>query len=113
MDNDGTTKAKKVKRETPWQLRGIPPEVRTAARVAARRDGEPIGKWVADAVMQKATKGTTLPSSQADNKALEAFADEMRERLKQLETGQSQTAPTTRRKVFRLFGLSVASFGDE
>jgi len=115
MTNKRITKKPPSSRDHPWQIRGVPLEVRTAASVAARKQGQTVGQWVADAVMQKATQGITLPSSPTDNQAFEQLADEMRQRFEQLEAGQGdKPAPAiSKRKVLRLFGLPVASFGDE
>jgi len=114
MTTKRITKKPKSPQNHPWQIRGVPPEVRTAASVAARKEGQTIGQWVADAVMQKATSGTTLPSSPADNKALEAFAEEMRKRFEQLEANQPKAEPERKKgKVLKVFGVAVLSYGDE
>src|SRR6185312_8198932 len=35
-----------MRAELPWNVAGIPPEVREAARAAARREGLSVGEWL-------------------------------------------------------------------
>jgi hypothetical protein len=39
---------------SPWSVKGIDPETREAAKLAARRAGVPIGVWLTQAVRQAA-----------------------------------------------------------
>src|SRR5271170_5322775 len=38
--------------ELPWNLAGIPPEAREAARAAARRDGLSVGEWLTRRILR-------------------------------------------------------------
>lgn len=50
----------------PWSVKGIDPETREAAKVAARRAGMPVGAWLTQVIRQAAVsqvKGAPAPSS--------------------------------------------------
>ena len=40
--------------QSPWSVKGIRPECREAAKVAARRAGVTIGEWLNRAIMEAA-----------------------------------------------------------
>src|SRR5439155_15467721 len=41
-----------MRAELPWNVAGIPPEVREAARAAARREGLSVGEWLTRRIVQ-------------------------------------------------------------
>src|ERR1041385_9099403 len=41
-----------MRAELPWNVAGIPPEVREAARAAARREGLSVGEWLTRQILQ-------------------------------------------------------------
>ena len=48
---------------SPWSVKGIDPETREAAKVAARRAGMPVGAWLSQVIRQAAV--TQLKGGQA------------------------------------------------
>ena len=91
-----------------WTIRGVPHETRSAASVSAKKAGLSLGDWGSDAVMEKALSGRQLPATQTDMQPIE----DIRQRLESLEGQGTQPIPS-RKKVLRLFGLPVASYGEE
>lgn len=52
----------------PWTVKGVDPEAREAAKLAARRSGLPLGVWLSQTIRGAATaqfKGQTGPVYQA------------------------------------------------
>ena len=41
-----------MRAELPWNVAGIPPEAREAARAAARREGLSVGEWLTRRILQ-------------------------------------------------------------
>src|SRR3954469_7986402 len=41
-----------MRAELPWNVAGIPPEVREAARAAARREGLSVGEWLTRRILR-------------------------------------------------------------
>src|SRR5579862_9792972 len=44
-----------MRAELPWNVAGIPPEVRDAARTAARREGLSVGEWLTRHILRDAS----------------------------------------------------------
>src|SRR5208282_4025082 len=43
--------------DLPWNVAGIPPEAREAARAAARREGLSVGEWLTRRILRSLTEG--------------------------------------------------------
>src|SRR5271170_355510 len=56
-----------MRAELPWNVAGIPPEAREAARAAARREGLSVGEWLTRRILRSfsdmADDPQPLPSS--------------------------------------------------
>jgi localization factor PodJL len=50
-----------MKTGTPWSVKGIEPEVREAAKDAARRSGLTLGEWLNSTILEQAEAGGTKP----------------------------------------------------
>lgn len=101
--NNMTEKKNKSVRQTAetWTVRGIEPETKTAAHMAARRAGLPVGKWLNRAIRDAATediKAVPPPASpledtlaalvkqmQADREDRQRERDELTARLSAIE----------------------------
>ncbi|MGD0192048.1 MAG: hypothetical protein ABSD74_15010 [Rhizomicrobium sp.] len=46
--------------DLPWNVAGIPPEAREAARAAARREGLSVGEWMTRRILRSMTEGTPI-----------------------------------------------------
>src|SRR3984957_4453848 len=46
-----------MRAELPWNVAGIPPEAREAARAAARREGLSVGEWLTRRILRSLTEG--------------------------------------------------------
>src|SRR5579871_3468487 len=51
-----------MRAELPWNVAGIPPEAREAARAAARREGLSVGEWLTRRILRSMTEG--LPGAE-------------------------------------------------
>lgn len=85
----------------PWSIRGVSPEARNAASLAARRAGRSVGEWVEGVVMAAAhaeIKGASVPAPTND--------DTLRAILSQVEALGAKVEAMEQRKGFlaRLFG---------
>src|ERR1700719_4580235 len=58
--------------DLPWNVAGIPPEAREAARAAARREGLPVGEWLTRRILREISDLPGGPSAMRD--ALSALA---------------------------------------
>src|SRR5580692_5682316 len=47
-----------MRAELPWNVAGIPPEAREAARAAARREGLSVGEWLTRRILRNLSEGT-------------------------------------------------------
>ena len=57
---------------SPWSVKGIDPETREAAKVAARRAGMPVGAWLTQVIRQAAVtqvKGVSPNSNEVSTTA--------------------------------------------
>src|SRR3569623_1341082 len=59
-----------MRAELPWNVAGIPPEAREAARAAARREGLSVGEWLTRRILRSFSGlEEELPSMPYDNRA--------------------------------------------
>jgi localization factor PodJL len=55
-----------MRAELPWNVAGIPPEAREAARAAARREGLTVGEWLTRHILRSfSDEDTVIPSTEA------------------------------------------------
>lgn len=58
-----------MKSNSPWSVKGIDPEAREAAKMAARRAGVPLGVWLSNVIRKSAAEqlkfGNAAPAMQA------------------------------------------------
>lgn len=50
--------------DLPWNVAGIPPEAREAARAAARREGLSVGEWLTRRILRSFTDSGTAPEAE-------------------------------------------------
>jgi localization factor PodJL len=95
----------------PWSVKGVDPECREAAKVAARKAGMTLGAWLNRAIMLQAASelsgdtlrrqneptGSWLPALPTEKivQALEAFARELREENRRLAEQNRKLAEET------------------
>lgn len=53
--------------DLPWNVAGIPPEAREAARAAARREGLSVGEWLTRKILRTLSEATSGIESTTDN----------------------------------------------
>jgi localization factor PodJL len=53
--------------DLPWNVAGIPPEAREAARAAARREGLSVGEWLTRRILRSLVEGNTNVESARDS----------------------------------------------
>src|ERR1700712_1614049 len=59
-----------MRAELPWNVAGIPPEAREAARAAARREGLSVGEWLTRRILRSFSgMEEELPTMPYDNRA--------------------------------------------
>lgn len=63
--------------ETPWSVRGVEPETREAAKVAARRAGLTLGQWLNRTIRNAVAEQLGSRESAADTGQLPALANEV------------------------------------
>lgn len=63
--------------ETPWSVRGVEPETREAAKVAARRAGLTLGQWLNRTIRNAVAEQLGSRESAADAGQLPALANEV------------------------------------
>lgn len=107
--------AKKPKTKTappaasPWSVRGVSPEARNAATLAARRAGKSLGTWVEGVVMAAAhaeLKGAALPAPTTED-TLKAILSQIEKRETALTDLAAKVDALEQRKagwLARLFG---------
>jgi hypothetical protein len=71
---------------TIWTVRGVAPETRAAAAVAARRSGKSVGEWVTRAIMEAITSQERTAKVPAPR--IEDVLSKVVERLEALEKSQ-------------------------
>ena len=98
-----------MRAELPWNVAGIPPEAREAARAAARREGLSVGEWLTRRILQSfsgleddvahgALDSWGLPASAASRRDSE-------EMLARVGRGETETNDAWRRIEDQLLGL--------
>ncbi|WP_281016122.1 MULTISPECIES: hypothetical protein [unclassified Minwuia] len=63
--------------ETPWSVRGVEPETREAAKVAARRAGLTLGQWLNRTIRNAVAEQLGTREAAADTGQLPALANEV------------------------------------
>jgi localization factor PodJL len=90
-----------MKPGVPWSVKGIEPDVREAAKVAARRSGMTLGEWLNSKILETAEDEGNAPSetysrkSAAPSHALERTAsklEDIAEHLSRLSRRESETS---------------------
>ncbi|HWE06896.1 MAG TPA: hypothetical protein VG274_09320, partial [Rhizomicrobium sp.] len=100
--------------ELPWNVAGIAPEAREAARVSARREGLSVGEWLTRHILSDLPQEADTPSEASDapdtigsrspsNKLLSAQAS--MERLARVARSQSESHDAGRRIEEHFMGL--------
>src|SRR5262245_21824104 len=57
-----------MRTDLPWNVAGIPPEAREAARAAARREGLSVGEWLTRRILRSFSDlGEEAPATMADS----------------------------------------------
>jgi len=85
-----------MRAELPWNVAGIPPEAREAARAAARREGLSVGEWLTRRIIAELGEGA-VPASLGEQDsdivsgAKHSDTEDMLARLSQAEADASQT----------------------
>src|SRR5579863_8431873 len=86
--------------DLPWNVAGIPPEAREAARAAARREGLSVGEWLTRRIISElggeaggiaATTGETGPDFPLPSPAERRVTEDMLSRLAEAEAEASHT----------------------
>ncbi|HLF22265.1 MAG TPA: hypothetical protein VI582_07165, partial [Aestuariivirga sp.] len=60
----------------PWSVKGIDPDIRTAAKDAARRSGMTLGEWLNSVILDQSTDAKRVATSQHETAAKDFSADE-------------------------------------
>ena len=101
-----------MRAELPWNVAGIPPEVRDAARAAARREGLSVGEWLSRHILRDASgleeDASTLraPGETPDNWEAPSPAGLQRDSQETSATpGESQSHEAWRRIEEQLRGI--------
>src|SRR4051812_1658526 len=85
-----------MRAELPWNIAGIPPEAREAARAAARREGLSVGEWLTRRILRSFSGMEDEPASAFDAWGLPPSAasrrdtDEMLARVSRSESESSE-----------------------
>jgi len=45
-----------MSQNSPWSVKGVDPEAREAAKIAARRQGLPLGRWLSQTILSAAAR---------------------------------------------------------
>jgi len=62
--------------DLPWNVAGIPPEAREAARAAARREGLSVGEWLTRRILRGMTEAGTPADAARDTWRFSGFASQ-------------------------------------
>jgi localization factor PodJL len=60
----------------PWSVKGIDPDIRAAAKDAARRSGMTLGEWLNSVILDQSTDAKRVATSQHETAAKDFSADE-------------------------------------
>src|SRR5690349_22407593 len=81
-----------MRAELPWNVAGIPPEAREAARAAARREGLSVGEWLTRRILQSFSGLDEDSAAGLDSWGLPASAASRRDSEEMLaRVGRSET----------------------
>ena len=97
-----------MRAELPWNVAGIPPEAREAARAAARREGLSVGEWLTRRILQSFSGLEDDIAAPLDSWGLPASAASRRdseEMLARVGRGETETNDAWRRIEDQLRGL--------
>jgi localization factor PodJL len=99
-----------MRAELPWNVAGIPPEAREAARAAARREGLSVGEWLTRRILQSFSglEDDGAPGSALDSWGLPASSvsrGDSEEMLARVGRGEADTNDAWRRIEEQLRGL--------
>lgn len=75
---------------SPWSVKGVDPEAREAAKIAARRSGQTVGAWLTQTIRTAATE--QLTGSQQTNTTPEPDTQQQYNPSQQYNSGQQYTA---------------------
>jgi len=95
--------------DLPWNVAGIPPEAREAARAAARREGLSVGEWLTRRILKSLSDGAEpvqWPRPPAtEYRAEEPIARDSEEMLARVSRSESESSGVSRRIEEQLRGL--------
>jgi localization factor PodJL len=99
-----------MRAELPWNVAGIPPEAREAARAAARREGLSVGEWLTRRILRSFSDlGEEPPAMPLDAWGLPASANSRRdteEMLARVSRSETETSDVYRRIDEQLRGVA-------
>src|SRR5436190_22000173 len=97
-----------MRAELPWNVAGIPPEAREAARAAARREGLSVGEWLTRRILRSFSGLEDDVAAALDSWGLPASAASRRDSddmLSRVGRGEAETNDAWRRIEDQLRGL--------
>src|SRR6185369_14298439 len=97
-----------MRAELPWNVAGIPPEAREAARAAARREGLSVGEWLTRRILRSFSGLEDDVAAPLDSWGLPASAASRRDNediLTRVGRGEAETNDAWRRIEDQLRGL--------
>ena len=99
-----------MRAELPWNVAGIPPEAREAARAAARREGLSVGEWLTRRILRSFSDlGEEPPAMPLDAWGLPASANSRRdteEMLARVSRSETESSDVYRRIDEQLRGVA-------
>src|SRR6185437_8617430 len=99
-----------MRAELPWNISGIPPEAREAARAAARREGLSVGEWLTRRILRSFSDLGEEASPALDPWGLPASGGASRrdteEMLAHVSRSESETSDAYRRIEEQLRGVA-------
>lgn len=112
---DGATKLEKKQpaaREQPWAVRGVSPEARSAAQIAAKKAGISLGQWL-DRAVRDAAAAEIKASSQQVGPTLEQMVAQLTEQVGRLTNGFNQMQEQVKAQALepQKHGLFARLFG--
>ena len=106
-----------MRAELPWNVAGIPPEAREAARAAARREGLSVGEWLTRRILRSFSDlGEEPPAMPLDAWGLPASANSRRdteEMLARVSRSETESSDVYRRIDEQLRGVARRLDGAE
>src|SRR5690349_21983125 len=95
-----------MRAELPWNVAGIPPEAREAARAAARREGLSVGEWLTRRILQSFSGLEDDAAPGLDSWGLPAVSrQDSEEMLARVGRSESESNDSWRRIEDQLRGL--------